>query len=179
MHAHRRALLLRVSLRWLGGRRECSARISLNRLIMRALYAFFLVGSLAALVAGSPSSTTTTLRSAAMAAPSLTASGAQSEAQTAGDTLSDTHRANEVLDGLKARYRGLDGVRVVLGETPRGEQAVAYYTEGRIVISRSHSVTIDKILAHEIWHIIDWRDNGQLDWNENLPPYNSSDYLLE
>ncbi len=115
-----------------------------------------------------------------MATPSSTAAVAtQSGTGVVGDVVSDTRRANEVLDGLKARYRSLDGVTVVLGETPRGEQAVAYYTEGRIVISRSHSVAIEKILAHEIWHIIDWRDNGRLDWHENLPPYNSSDYLLE
>jgi hypothetical protein len=25
-------------------------------------------------------------------------------------------------------------------------------------------------MAHEIWHIIDWRDNGRIDWGENVPP---------
>ncbi len=95
-----------------------------------------------------------------------------------GDAVDDTRRANEILDGLKAKYRDLDGVTVTLGATPRGEQAVAYYTEGQIVISRSHRVSIEKILAHEIWHIIDWRDNGRLDWAENLPPYNASAYLV-
>ena len=101
----------------------------------------------------------------------------QTATESVGDAVGDTRRANELLDDLKAKYRNLDGVTVTLGVTPRGEQAVAYYTESRIVISRTHSVSIDKILAHEIWHIIDWRDNGQLDWSENLPPSNSSAYL--
>lgn len=82
-----------------------------------------------------------------------------------------------MLDELRAKYRYLDDVTVTLGTTPHGEEAVAYYTEGQIVISRSHSVTIDKILAHEIWHIIDWRSDGQLDWNENVPPSNPSTYV--
>ncbi len=63
-----------------------------------------------------------------------------------------------------------------MGTTPRGEQAVAYYTEGRIVINRAHTVSIEKILDHEIWHVIDWRDNGRLDWQENLPPSNAQDF---
>jgi hypothetical protein len=147
---------------------------------MRALCAFLLVGILTALLVGSPSSATTTLQSAAMTVPSSTAPVAtQSGKESVGDAVSDTRRANEILDVLKARYRSLDGVTVVLGETPRGEQAIAYYTEGRIVVSRSHSVSLDKILAHEIWHIIDWRDNGQLDWHENIPPYNASTYVVD
>jgi hypothetical protein len=44
-------------------------------------------------------------------------------------------------------------------------------------VSPEHDATIDEILAHEIWHVIDWRDNGRLDWGEDLPPINSSDYL--
>lgn len=90
----------------------------------------------------------------------------------------DAARAAEVLEGLTAEYRDLDGVTVVMGETPKGEEAVAYYTAGEIVIDRDHTVSIEKILAHEIWHVIDWRDNGRLDWGENLPPTNASDYAI-
>jgi hypothetical protein len=99
---------------------------------------------------------------------------------TSGSTaqgVSDTKLANEILRKSAADYRYLDGVTVSIGSTPRGEQAVAYYTESRIVISRTHTVSIEKILAHEIWHIIDWRDNGELDWHESVPPYNASSYL--
>lgn len=82
----------------------------------------------------------------------------------------EIRHAEDVLAKL-ARERGnLDGVTVSIGQTPRGEQAVAYYTQGRIVISDAHQLSVDAILAHETWHIIDWRDNGRIDWGENLPP---------
>ena len=52
----------------------------------------------------------------------------------------------------------------------RGYQAIAYYTSGRIVISRSHKASLSRIINHEIWHIIDYRDNGKIDWGEHVPP---------
>jgi hypothetical protein len=85
--------------------------------------------------------------------------------------------AAEVLGKLQATYRYLDDVTVSMGSTPENHQAIAYYTEGQIVISPAHTASIDKILAHEVWHVIDWRDNGRLDWGENLPPAEASDYL--
>ena len=91
--------------------------------------------------------------------------------------VDETRRANEVLDGLKARYRYLDDVTVSVGATPNGEQAVAYYTHDRIVISPTHVTSIESILAHEVWHIIDWHDNGRLDWGEDLPPSNSYTFV--
>jgi hypothetical protein len=97
--------------------------------------------------------------------------------EASGDVEADAKLANEVFDELAAKYELLDGVKVVMGETPKGEEAVAYYTAGEIVIDRDHTVSIEKILAHEIWHVIDWRDNGRLDWGEDLPPVNQSDYL--
>jgi hypothetical protein len=109
--------------------------------------------------------------------PSAVSSASRSATADADKAVNDTRIANKLLDDLRARYRHLDGVTVTLGTTPHGEQAVAYYTEGQIVISRAHTVSIDKILAHEIWHVIDWRDNGRIDWQENLPPSNTSAYM--
>ncbi len=34
----------------------------------------------------------------------------------------------------------------------------------------NHTARTDDIIAHEVWHIIDWRDNKQLDWGESVPP---------
>jgi hypothetical protein len=88
----------------------------------------------------------------------------------------ELRRAKVVLAELQKRYRYLDGVTLRVDPTPDDRQAVAYYTDGEIVISPDHVATIDKILAHEVWHIIDYRDNGRLDWGEDLPPSNASDY---
>jgi len=92
------------------------------------------------------------------------------------DQGADEARAQEILAQLAETYPSLEGVSVRIGDTPKDEEAVAYYTAGEIVIDRDHTVGIDRILAHEIWHVIDWRDNGRLDWGENLPPRNASDY---
>lgn len=96
---------------------------------------------------------------------------------TRNDPAADAKHATRTLRRLAARYRYLDGVTVTVGDTPNREEAVSYYTVGEIVIGRSHVVDIDTILQHEIWHVIDWRDNGRLDWGERLPPANASRYL--
>lgn len=92
-------------------------------------------------------------------------------------TAADARRANEVFADLQKKHRLLEDVTVRMGTTPNDEQAVAYYTLDEIIISPTHKATLEEILAHEVWHIIDWRDNGRLDWGENLPPVDSSDYL--
>ncbi len=86
---------------------------------------------------------------------------------SSGDELS---QARSILAGLVARYPILAGTTVAFGSTPGGYQAVAYYQSGRILISTSHTASLSTILNHEVWHIIDWRDNGTIDWGENIPP---------
>ncbi len=93
------------------------------------------------------------------------------------DATADERLASETLAELQAAYTHLDGVTVSIGTTPAGEEAVAYYEDGEIVVSAKHTVGIEKILAHEIWHVIDWRDNGRMDWGEDLPPTQASDFL--
>ncbi|PKQ20223.1 MAG: hypothetical protein CVT66_05960 [Actinobacteria bacterium HGW-Actinobacteria-6] len=78
--------------------------------------------------------------------------------------------AKAILAGLVKKYPILKGTTVTIGSTPGGYQAVAYYKSGRIVISSKHTASLSRILNHEVWHIIDWRDNGRIDWGENVPP---------
>jgi len=85
--------------------------------------------------------------------------------QTEGDKLA---RAQALLDEQIAKYPILEGVTVSFGDA-RGHQAIAYYTTGRIVISPNHTAPLEKIIAHEVWHIIDWRTNGKILWGENIP----------
>lgn len=84
----------------------------------------------------------------------------------AGDELS---RARSILAGYISRYPILSGTTVEFGDA-KGYQAIAYYTSGRIVISPTHTASLERIIGHEIWHVIDWRDNGVIDWGENVPP---------
>ncbi|TLM72301.1 MAG: hypothetical protein FDZ70_08485 [Actinobacteria bacterium] len=82
---------------------------------------------------------------------------------------SELTKARAILAGLIAKHPILKGTTVTFGDA-RGYQAIAYYKSGRIVISATHTATLERILNHEIWHVIDWRDNGRIDWGENVPP---------
>jgi hypothetical protein len=104
-----------------------------------------------------------TAQSSGGVAPAATQTAATS-AQT------ELARARAILAGYVAKYPILKGTTVTFGTTPGGHQAVAYYTAGRILISPSHSASLEAIIGHEVWHIIDYRDNGRIDWGENVPP---------
>jgi hypothetical protein len=85
---------------------------------------------------------------------------------------SDLQLARAALEVQVQKHPILEGVTVELSDT-LDHQAVAYYTEGRIVISTAHTASIDHIIEHEVWHVIDWRDNGRIDWGESVPPSDS------
>jgi hypothetical protein len=84
--------------------------------------------------------------------------------------------AQTILNSLKGTYpRYLNSATVQYG-TANGYQAVCYYTASRIVVNPKHKATLTRILNHEVWHIIDWKDNGRIDWGENIPPANAASY---
>ena len=87
---------------------------------------------------------------------------------TAGST-SELAQARSILAGLIAKHPILKGVTVTMGSTPNSYQAVCYYRSGRIVVNPHHTASLSRILNHEVWHVIDWRDNGRIDWGENVP----------
>ncbi len=74
-----------------------------------------------------------------------------------------------ILNGYIAKHPILAGATASYGDA-KGYQAIAYYKSGRIVVSPTHTASLQRIIGHEIWHIIDWRDNGVIDWGENVPP---------
>jgi hypothetical protein len=97
---------------------------------------------------------------------------AAAPAAVAAAPVNDQALAQALLDGYKAQYpRYLGGATVEFGNA-MGYQAISYYTIGRIVISPTHSASVQVIVAHEIWHIIDWQDNNAIDWGESIPPTN-------
>jgi len=102
---------------------------------------------------------------------------AGSEAPRIAEVPGDEAFAHGILRNLRERYQYLEGVTVSFGTPRGGEQAVAYYTQGRILVNPSHTADIATILTHEVWHIIDWRDNGRLDWGEALPPDGWENYF--
>lgn len=104
--------------------------------------------------------TTTTVKAA-----STTTTGA-----TKRSGSDEAAQARAILAGLIAKYPILQGTTVTFGDA-RGYQAIALYKSGRIIINPAHTATLSRILDHEVWHVIDWRDNGVIDWGENIPAH--------
>jgi len=82
---------------------------------------------------------------------------------------SDLAKAKAALAKMKAAHPILRGVTVRYGDT-HGYQAISYYKSGQIILSKTHTASVARIISHECWHIIDWRDNQHIDWGENIPP---------
>lgn len=64
----------------------------------------------------------------------------------------------------------LAGTVAEISENTSGHQAIVYYKSGRIVINPNHTANLQRIVAHEVYHIYDWRDNNVINWGEYLPP---------
>ena len=75
----------------------------------------------------------------------------------------------EKYDIIARKYPFALGAVTIYGDA-KGYQAVCYYKSGKIVVDKNHTSDINRILSHEMWHIIDWNDNGIIDWGENIPP---------
>jgi len=106
----------------------------------------------------------------APAKPQTTSSSTAATRPSTSTTGDETAQVRAILAGLIAQHPILQGVTVSMGETPNGYQAVAYYQSGRIIVNPNHTASLSRIMNHEVWHIIDWRDNGVIDWGENVPP---------
>lgn len=116
-----------------------------------------------ATTAPAPSVTTTTRR--ATAAPAARKASSPTKAKAPASELS---QARSILAGLVSKYPILKGSTVEFGNA-KGYQAITYYGSGRIVLSKTHTASLSRIVTHEAWHIIDWRDNGRIDWGESVP----------
>lgn len=112
---------------------------------------------------------TTITRSTATATTRRTKPAASTGTDTTAPVTDETTQARAILADYIARYPILAGSTVSFGDA-KGYQAICYYRSGRIVISTTHTASLERIIGHEIWHIIDWRDNGVIDWGENVPP---------
>ncbi len=112
-----------------------------------------------------PSKSSATAKAKATKAKAAPARAKTTKAKSGGNDLA---RAQALLNAQIKKHPILKGVTVSFGDA-RGHQAIAYYTSGRIVISPKHTASLEQIIAHEVWHIIDWRDNGRIDWGENVP----------
>jgi len=52
---------------------------------------------------------------------------------------------------------------------PRSPLATRKATRPSATTSRAASWSAPRTIADEVGHILDWRDNGVIDWGENIP----------
>ncbi len=116
-------------------------------------------------VAAAYSSSTTGRVTTASTSGSSTKTSSGSTSSSSGSELA---QAQSILNRYIAKYPILAGSTVKFGDA-KGYQAICYYRSGRIVISPSHTASLERIIAHEVGHILDWRDNGVIDWGEKIP----------
>ena len=60
----------------------------------------------------------------------------------------------------------LQGAKVYIQDCPNNWQGCAFYESGTIWIDPDHSASLEKIIIHECNHIIDWRQDGDIDYND-------------
>ncbi|MBS3956041.1 MAG: hypothetical protein KGZ40_00695 [Clostridiales bacterium] len=119
----------------------------------------------------------TASNASAASAPAATSAAVSSASPSAtAPRSSDISQARAILARYIATYPILQGTTIAFGDTRGNPQAIAYFKSGRIIVNPNHTVSFERIINHEIWHIIDWRDNGRIDWGENVPPSNANDF---
>jgi len=75
-------------------------------------------------------------------------------------------RAEAILASYIARYPILKGTVIYVRDCPNNWQGCAYYTKGIILIDPDHTAPLADIVAHEVRHILDWRTDHDIDYND-------------
>lgn len=75
-------------------------------------------------------------------------------------------RAEQILNAFILKYPILKGVKIYVKDCPNNWQGCAYYTKGIILIDPDHTAPLERIIEHEIKHIIDWREDYDIDYND-------------
>ncbi len=93
-------------------------------------------------------------------------SSGASSTQKSSSTASEAALARSILAGYIARYPILRGVQVYIRDCPNNWQGCAYYRQGIILIDPDHTAPLSSIIAHEVQHIIDYRQDNDIDNND-------------
>lgn len=87
------------------------------------------------------------------------------KAQT--DVSSELGRAQQILDFQILKNPILQGTKIYIQNCPNNWQGCAFYELGVIWIDPDHKQPLKEIVVHECNHIIDWRQDGDIDYNDN------------
>ncbi len=75
-------------------------------------------------------------------------------------------KAEQILAGFINANPILAGTVVYVRDCPNNWQGCAYYTKGVILVDPDHTASLRDIIWHECLHIIDWREDGDIDNND-------------
>lgn len=75
-------------------------------------------------------------------------------------------QARAILNQFISKYPILKGTQIYVRDCPNNWQGCAYYTKGVILIDPDHTAPLYTIIAHEVNHIIDYRTDGKIDYND-------------
>lgn len=78
----------------------------------------------------------------------------------------EQRRAEQILSYYIKKYPILAGVKIYVRDCPNNWEGCAYYTKGIILVDPDHKHTLEEIIAHEVRHIIDWREDNKIDYND-------------
>lgn len=78
----------------------------------------------------------------------------------------EQNKAEAILASYIKKYPILEGVKIYVKDCPNNWEGCAYYTKGIILIDPDHKHSLEEIIAHEVRHIIDWRSDGKIDYND-------------
>ncbi|MEW6188711.1 MAG: hypothetical protein AB1466_01155 [Actinomycetota bacterium] len=97
--------------------------------------------------------------------------GQKASVRTVQSTVTDSiavkqAQANRILASLIARYPILQGSTVHIRSCPNGWQGCCWYKRGEIWVDPNHRASLSDIIHHECMHIIDWREDGDIDHND-------------
>lgn len=74
--------------------------------------------------------------------------------------------AQALLNAEIAKNPILVGTTIKIQECPNDWQACAWYKRGEIWVDPDHRAPLERIISHEVAHIIDWREDGDIDYND-------------
>jgi len=89
------------------------------------------------------------------------------EQSATGESIeSKQAQAEQILASLVAQNPILQGTTVTVKQCPHNWQGCTYYKSAIIWIDPDHRAPLEKIMVHECNHIIDWRSDGDIDYND-------------
>lgn len=75
--------------------------------------------------------------------------------------------AQQILDKQIIKNPILKGTTIFIRDCPNNWQGCAFYELGIIWIDPDHRAPLEEIVIHECNHIIDWREDGDIDYDDS------------